>query len=780
MLLTGVFTVSSLSAQVSIKDGMFATGVSNDGIAVGEMGENTPYYIWDTKSGGIKQIGGISAGNGIGGWATISADGRYVSGTDFQTVSVDTQLKRHKLEGDYIITQMAVGSSHIIAVGKDKENKNGVILQSGDMGKHWKKLTYIPDLKANGLETIAFLNGNTGVIGGWDGIFLYTSDGGTEWKNVPAASQPGVNDPLKVIRAVDALKVNHVVAIGELEDGTSKVYYSENGAETWADVSGIEGNPVTVCHSPSHFFLTTNEGTIYTSTDGKHWVACMIDNNQSLNAISFMTDEIGMAAGANGVVFKTTDGGKSWEKMTINSTADFQAIAWHSNEKIYLAGESEALFYTEDAGKSWKRVNQELADVKGTIHDMMVLGTDFVACGSNNVFYTKAFMNTANFTGMARYDNEAGIWEHLGCLEIPQSGKHMSSGYAVSGDGKTVVGNAHQFINSGTIESADVSHAAVWNEEKGELETLDGHYTATGRSTRLDAVNHDGTVAVGQQDKRGPWLSSVWRKQADGSWDKGQHLLLDPAAGENDYNIMPQCRSVSPNGKWVGGMGKVSMTGPLAVASASELSEPYIWSEESGVKLLGMLDKAPASQGFYGITTGVNNDGTLAVGFFVTSYPTTPNMYSFIWTREKGIQDLNDFVREELKYDLKDLTLHSALALSENGRYIAAWGMNKQGAIQGAVIDLEGSTTANEEITDALDESKVYMTPGLIHIELPAEIGTVKCQLFGLGGQLMKNCETNSVSTTIAVNGLPAGIYILNLTTEDTRLYKTYKLKVNF
>lgn len=214
-------------AQITIREGNFnATGVSDEGVVVGHIGENSPYYLWDTRSGSFQKIGGLSAGNNVGGWGSISADGRYVSGSTAHTHEIDTRVQRVEIQEKYQFTQVWPYGSSVFAIGKNDENKQGIIVQSFDKGKTWKQNTNVPRLTENGLESICFLNDFTGVIGGWDGLFLYTTNGGGTWSVSPV--RPGEQDNVKVYRALSSYNVNQVVALAELQDGKRKVYSLRN------------------------------------------------------------------------------------------------------------------------------------------------------------------------------------------------------------------------------------------------------------------------------------------------------------------------------------------------------------------------------------------------------------------------------------------------------------------------------------------------------------------------------------------------------------------------
>lgn len=128
--------------------------------------------------------------------------------------------------------------------------------------------------------------------------------------------------------------------------------------------------------------------------------------------------------------------------------------------------------------------------------------------------------------------------------------------------------------------------------------------------------------------------------------------MEDPALGWDDLsNTTNDAHAVSPNGKWIGGNGN------NGVATCTD--SPWIWSEETGlIKLMG----SP------GCVTGITNEG-LVVGY------TGTGQSPFIYSEEMGYRDFNEYVKTELNYDLGDMFICSILDISDNGEYVAAWGI---------------------------------------------------------------------------------------------------------
>ncbi len=248
---------------------------------------------------------------------------------------------------------------------------------------------------------------------------------------------------------------------------------------------------------------------------------------------------------------------------------------------------------------------------------------------------------------LSRYDTTTGVWTLMGDLGYVLDGT-VSAGFAISGDGTTVVGNS--WVNDPGFGYA---HAvAVDSNGVIDLGSLFAH-----KSTRADAVNSDASVIVGYQDFNGPWKSAVWRKNPAGGYFPNEYILLDASGDSTDeFNQMGQCRAVSADGQWIGGGGDYANN-----------YEPWIWSESTGVINLGQLPDVGT-----GNVAAMSADGSIVVGWFEGwdfGIPRTP----FIWTSAGGLEDLNTYVAE-LGIIAGDAHINGANCISPNGRFIAGYG----------------------------------------------------------------------------------------------------------
>jgi len=122
--------------------------------------------------------------------------------------------------------------------------------------------------------------------------------------------------------------------------------------------------------------------------------------------------------------------------------------------------------------------------------------------------------------------------------------------------------------------------------------------------------------------------------------------------------------------------------------------EPFIWDSLSGMRGLGtgLPDQLHAA-------ADISADGSIIVG-----PPEGFTATAFIWDQVHGIRKLHEFLTNELGLKLTGWTLHSAAAISDDGRKIVGSGTNPKGQAEAwlAVIG-EGSATPTATPTPGAD-----------------------------------------------------------------------------
>lgn len=308
---------------------------------------------------------------------------------------------------------------------------------------------------------------------------------------------------------------------------------------------------------------------------------------------------------------------------------------------------------------------------------------------------------------------------HLGA----SSGSDTSSAWGMSSNGKNVVGFSWNTTAKG--------EAVMW-KDGGPIVAL-GSTVAT-RSSRADAVNADGTVVVGWQD-----ASNGFRQGA--IWKNGVQSLLR----DNDGNILGAASAVSADGKTVVGV-------------KDETGEGYIWNETEGTIFL-----SSDNPNYITSMSVLSDDGKTALGL---SFDPTDSILlgeGFIWTKEGGKVNLNDYVTS-LGFDDLDIVFSVPTGISPDGKYIGGIGSNfVQGEAKGFLIKLPGALNSQEIVTS--NKLSIFPNPVQDIAIIKTSDKIESAELYSITGQLVFSSNA-VVDSKIDLSAVAKGIYILKVQTD--------------
>lgn len=341
---------------------------------------------------------------------------------------------------------------------------------------------------------------------------------------------------------------------------------------------------------------------------------------------------------------------------------------------------------------------------------------------------------------MSRFSVTNNSWTTVGNFAFSIDNA-ASAGYAISGDGNSVAGSA--WIDSNNAGGSVVTHAAVWNQTEG---LIDLGSLFLDKSTRVNAISNDGSVAVGWQDFNGPWKAAVWKKNPAGGYFPNEYVILDPAGSATDeYNQMGEATAVSNDGVWVGGAGDFANDG-----------NPWMWSEATGVIDLGTL-----SEGGAGYVAAINDNGTMAVGRIQVG-PWDPEL-PFIWTPTGGIQNLNDYATNVMGIDLGMKQIYSANCMSLNGDYIAGYGVDNE-TMAYFTYRLSVGTAAISE--NQIQSIQIYPNPASTSITIE-NTGSSELMITNVEGKIMYNASVDGM-TKLDISNFQSGVYFITVVSKDS------------
>lgn len=251
----------------------FSTSVNNEGEALVHSDQCQPIEIWNPRTNDYKQIGGVASGNGIGGVASFSDDGKKISSTmlvtDFDmpdvwtgNVVLDGKMSIKKI----MPTWMNKNSKRLFAVAADDDCTSGDILVSSNSGQTWRQENYMLD--GNPIEALVSLGmfSNYSIFaGGYNGALYYTKNEGAYWQKEDARPE-GCTDEVSVYRVIyfqpftqtqDIWASPNGVFGVELADGTGGIYFTTDTCSTTHKARGVEGVPMAVTNVGQTYFLVT-------------------------------------------------------------------------------------------------------------------------------------------------------------------------------------------------------------------------------------------------------------------------------------------------------------------------------------------------------------------------------------------------------------------------------------------------------------------------------------------------------------------------------------------
>jgi matrixin len=275
---------------------------------------------------------------------------------------------------------------------------------------------------------------------------------------------------------------------------------------------------------------------------------------------------------------------------------------------------------------------------------MNLLSTGEAESISRNGKYIAANMldvNTDLPLGAHRWD-EAHGW----LPTAPAGSCDSNTTFAMSVDNQ---GSVYGLI----YQSCTDYHAWMWNPRQGSvvLASPEKKPDGTPVNTRINQVSANGETLVGWMEDplQGTWYGTVW--------NSGVPSLVRTSLGEP----VDEVTAVSGDGTLIGG---------ALFAGQLPLGDGYRRHARGGpMEFVQPLpgDAAPA-QPF-----AMSRNGTVMVGYSGNPFLSF-NPGPFIWTREMGTMNLDDFVRGQGTAMEQWVTLQSPQSVSNDGRTISGWG----------------------------------------------------------------------------------------------------------
>lgn len=198
---------------------------------------------------------------------------------------------------------------------------------------------------AEHLQTIYFINPNTGWAAGANGVILKTTNGGASWIKQASGTTKRVN-------SLCFLNENLGWAVGD----NGLILKTVNGGAYWDDRSTIIPSSL----YSLHFYyggigwITGANGTIIKIDNSKDSLYLKNFTSGLLLNSFFINENTGWIVGGSGIILKTTNGGQSWFDSGSSGGWQWLQSVYFSNSNSGIAvGGSGSIIRTINGGQSW-------------------------------------------------------------------------------------------------------------------------------------------------------------------------------------------------------------------------------------------------------------------------------------------------------------------------------------------------------------------------------------------------------------------------------------------
>lgn len=278
------------------------------------------------------------------------------------------------------------------------------------------------------LNTVFFLDGKRGWVGGDNGFLSRTEDGGHSWVQQTVETTAAINDIY--FRDKEA---------GFLIAGNAIFSTRDNGAR-WSEVrrflprefdeADVELYSVRfsskskgwVVGSVSKRDRVVDSILIYTDDGGETWTRQRAPSRLELIHVDFASDKRGWIAGTEGTILATVDTGQTWIKQDSGTTATIYHVDFRSDKRGLAVGERGTILRTADGGSTWTPV---MGKTRSTL-----LNVQFVNDDDGWAVGRGGTILRTDDAGLTWLEQESGTKQNLYGLYFVKK-----IGWAVGGDG---------------------------------------------------------------------------------------------------------------------------------------------------------------------------------------------------------------------------------------------------------------------------------------------------------------------------------------------------------
>lgn len=229
------------------------------------------------------------------------------------------------------------------------------------------------------LVSVYFLNSDRGWVGGDEGYFASTFDGGKNWTKQTLKTTDSIND------IYFRNESNGYVLAG------GQVFITNNGGDNWveapainkAEMRGTEQELYSIRFSDkkrgwivgsiSRGDTVVDSLVLRTTDSGSSWQRVRVPTTEELFHIDFINEQKGWIVGSHGIILFTEDAGATWQRQKSDVTTDLFYVDFRGAKDGWAVGAKGVILHTDDGGRNWFKMG---ANVYGTLLRVAFMNDD--------------------------------------------------------------------------------------------------------------------------------------------------------------------------------------------------------------------------------------------------------------------------------------------------------------------------------------------------------------------------------------------------------------------
>lgn len=234
-------------------------------------------------------------------------------------------------------------------------------------------------VKGQDLNTVYFLDGKRGWVGGDAGYLSRTDDGGQTWTRQTVGTNEAINDIYFRDKEAGFLLAGKTIFV--THDNGVRWESSRSFLPTEFEGADVELYSVRfsskkkgwVVGSISRGDRVVDSILVYTDDAGESWRRLRTPSRTELIHIDFVSDKRGWIVGEGGTILNTVDAGETWMRQNSGTKSTLYHIDFRDDKKGWAVGERGTVLRTTDGGETWSPV---IVSTKVTLLSVQFLNDD--------------------------------------------------------------------------------------------------------------------------------------------------------------------------------------------------------------------------------------------------------------------------------------------------------------------------------------------------------------------------------------------------------------------